>query len=70
MEDQEDQDIAEGKATPDVSPWFVVKVALGGLALHFAGYAADCAMAGDAAAAVFFAGWLFGVRNVGEDKAR
>ena len=71
MEDWEDQEgIGGDKAAPDVSPWFVVKVALGGLALHLLGYAADCPTAGDAAAAVFFAGWLFGVRNLGEDKAK
>ena len=71
MEDQEDQKgIAEDKAAPDVSPWFVAKVALGGLALHFIGYAAGCGPAGDAATIVFFAGWLFGVRNLPEPESK
>jgi hypothetical protein len=65
MEDQEGQEgIADNKVA-----WFAVKVALAGLALHFAGYAADCPAAGDAAAIVFLAGWLWGTRNIeGEGK--
>jgi hypothetical protein len=70
MEGQEGQEeIADDKAASELA-WFAVKVALAGLAIHFAGYAADCAAAGDAAAIVFLAGWLFGVRNLGEDKAK
>jgi len=66
----EDQDKAiEAKAASQVA-WFAVRVAMGGLALHLVGFAVDCGPAGDAAAIVFFAGWLFGARNLGEDKAR
>ena len=71
MEDWEDQEgVAEGKAAPvaSASPWFAIKVALGGMALHLLGYAADCGPAGDVAAVVFFAGWLFGVRNLPESE--
>jgi hypothetical protein len=63
MEDQEGQeDIADNKAA-----WFAVKVALIGLAIHLAGYAAGCAVAGDAAAIVFLAGWLWRTRNTAEE---
>jgi len=44
----------------------VGRVALIGLALHLAGYAAGCPAAGDGAAIVFLAGWLWGSRNQGE----
>ena len=65
MESQEGQKgIADNKAA-----WFAVKVALAGLALHLVGYAAGCAMAGDVAAIVFLAGWLFGVRNLPESES-
>ena len=71
MEDWEGQeDIGGDKAAPELDLRFMGRVALIGLALHLAAFAADCPAAGDAAAAVFFAGWLFGVRNLGEDKAK
>ena len=63
MEKQEGQEgIADDRAA-----WFAVKVALIGLAIHLAGYAADCAVAGDAAAIVFFAGWLWRTHNIEEE---
>ena len=63
MESQEGQEgIADNKAA-----WFAVKVALAGLALHLAGYVADCSAAGDAAAIVFLAGWLWGSRHATEE---
>jgi hypothetical protein len=61
MENQDD--IAEDKVAQDPDPRFLIKVALVGLALHIAGYALDNAMAGDAAAVVLFAGWLWGGRG-------
>ena len=56
----EDKDVQE----PD--PRFLIKVAVAGLALHLAGYAMDNAMAGDAAAVVLFAAWLWGGRGAEE----
>jgi len=68
MEDWEGQeDIGGGKAAPELDLRFVGRVALIGLALHLAGYAAGCPAAGDAAAIVFLAGWLWGTRNTGEE---
>jgi hypothetical protein len=69
MESQEGQEGQEGIAD-SIAAWFAVKVALTGLALHLAGYVADCPAAGDAAAIVFLAGWLFGVRNLHEEDVR
>jgi hypothetical protein len=68
MADQDET--TEDKFAPELDLRFLAKVALADLALHLAGYAADCAMAGDAAAIVFLAGWLFGVRNLHEEDAR
>ncbi len=68
MEDWEDQeDIGGDKAAPELDLRFLAKVALAGLALHFAAFAADCPAAGDAAAIVFLAGWLWGTRNIDEE---
>ncbi|MGO9663211.1 MAG: hypothetical protein ACLP66_07890 [Polyangia bacterium] len=64
MEDQDEMTEDEDAQEPD--PRFLIKVALAGLALHLAGYAMDNAMAGDAAAVVLFAGWLWGGRGVEE----
>ena len=59
-ESMEDQDeMIEDKDEREPDPRFLIKVALAGLALHLAGYAMDYAMAGDAAAVVLFAGWLW-----------
>ena len=67
MEKQEGQEgIADDKAASELA-WFAVKVALAGLAIHFAGYAAGCAAAGDAAAIVFLACWLWRTRNTIEE---
>ena len=60
MEDQDE--MTEDKAAQEPDPRFLIKVAVAGLALHLAGYAMDNAMAGDAAAVVLFAGWLWGGR--------
>ena len=63
-ESMEDQDeMIEDKDEREPDPRFLLKVALAGLALHIAGYALDNAMAGDAAAVVLFAGWLWGGRG-------
>jgi hypothetical protein len=61
MENQDD--IAEDKDAQEPDPRFLIKVYVAGLALHIAGYAMDNAMAGDAAAVVLFAGWLWGERG-------
>ena len=61
---EEQDETTEDKLAPELDSRFLARVAMAGLALHLAGYAADCAMAGDAAAAVFFAGWLWGTRNI------
>ena len=59
-----DQDeMIEDKDAQEPDPRFLIKVAVAGLALHLAGYAMDNAMAGDAAAVVLFAGWLWGGRG-------
>jgi len=65
MEDQDET--TEDQLTPELDLKFLAKVALAGLALHFAGYSADCPAAGDAAAIVFLAGWLWGTRNIEEE---
>jgi hypothetical protein len=63
-ESMEDQDeMTEDKVAQEPEPRFLIKVVLAGLALHLAGYALDNAMAGDAAAVVLFAGWLWGGRG-------
>ena len=67
MENQEGQEgIGGDEAAPELDLRFVGRVALIGLALHLAGYAAGCPAAGDGAAIVFLAGWLWGSRNQGE----
>jgi hypothetical protein len=67
MEDQDE--MTEDKDVQEPDPRFLIKVAVAGLALHLAGYLADCLAAGDAVAAVFFAGWLWRGRNItGEGK--
>jgi hypothetical protein len=59
-----DQDeMTEDNAAQEPDPRFLIKVAVAGLALHLAGCALDNAMAGDAAAVVLFAGWLWGGRG-------
>ena len=65
MEDQDET--TEDKLAAELDLRFLARVALAGFALHFAGYAADCPAVGDAAAAVFFAGWLWGGRNTTEE---
>jgi hypothetical protein len=67
MEDQDET--TEAKLAAELDLRFLAKVALAGLALHLVGYAAGCAMAGDVAAIVFLAGWLFGVRNLPESES-
>ncbi|MGA7742772.1 MAG: hypothetical protein WBV96_19265 [Polyangia bacterium] len=64
MEDQDET--TEDKLAEELDLRFLAKVGLAGLAIHLAGYAADCAAAGDAATIVFLAGWLWGSRNQGE----
>ena len=64
MEDQDEMIEDKDELEPD--PRFLIKVALAGLALHLAGYAMDYAMAGDAAAVVLFAGWLWRGRGAGK----
>jgi len=58
--------MTEDKDEREPDPRFLLKVALAGLALHLAGYLADCLAAGDAVAAVFFAGWLWRGRGAGK----
>ena len=65
MEDQDE--MTEDKDAREPDPRFLLKVALAGLALHLAGYLADCLAAGDAVAAVFFAGWFWRGRNTTEE---
>jgi hypothetical protein len=65
MADQDET--TEDKLAPELDLRFLAKVALAGLALHLAGYAADCPAAGDAAAIVFLAGWLWGARHTTEE---
>ena len=55
--------MTEDNAAQKPDPRFLIKVAVAGLALHLAGYAMDNATAGDAAAVVLFAGWLWGGRG-------
>ena len=64
MEKQDE--MIEDKDEREPDPRFLIKVALAGLALHLAGYALDNAMAGDAAAVVLFAGWLWRGRGAGK----
>ena len=61
MEDQ--GEMTEDEAVQEPDPRFLIKVILAGLALHIVGYAMDNAMAGDAAAVILFAGWLWGGRG-------
>ena len=65
MEDQDEMTGDKDEREPD--PRFLLKVAVAGLALHLAGYLADCLAAGDAVAAVLFAGWLWRGRNITEE---
>jgi hypothetical protein len=67
MEDQ--NETTEDKLAPELDLRFLAKVVLAGLALHFAGYAAAGPAAGDAAAIVVLAGWLWGARNI-EDEGK
>jgi hypothetical protein len=49
---------AKPTTATDLDAWFAVRVAPGGLAIHF--------VFGTVAAIVFLAGWLWGVRNLPE----
>jgi hypothetical protein len=59
MEKQEGQEgIADDKAASELA-WFAVKVALAGLVVNYA--------LGPVVVIVFLAGWLWGMRNIGEE---
>jgi hypothetical protein len=59
MEKQEGQEgIADDKAASELA-WFAVKVAAAGLVVNYA--------LGPVVVIVFLAGWLWGMRNIGEE---
>jgi len=59
MEAQEGQEsIADDKTASELA-WFAVKVAAAGLAMNYA--------LGPVVVIVFFAGWLWGTRNIEEE---